>query len=410
MSITTLIFKELRHRILGACISVLTITIALTCLVASMEAMRSYDLKTEQQLAELDQKTKETNQKLNDQIRKTMKGLGFNVHIYPATQQLSEVYAQGYASETMPEAYAQTLADSSIVSINHLLPRLSRRILWKENNTEIMLIGVDGQVPISHRNPTKPIMQPVPPGSAVIGAELAKQFKLKVRESITINQQSFTIHQIHPPRGTIDDITIWIPLKSAQNMLNLPGKINAILALGCNCTSIDRLGTIRKELKTILPNTQVIEIESKALARAESRNKVREESERTRQNIVTSRKQGRSDRQAFVTLLTPLILIASLVGLFTLCLFNVRDRRPEIGLLLSMGIPSSKIFTLFLGRAALIGCSGTLITLTIIFLLDYPLDHYWDLALLAPLLTVLSAWLPTLTAARHDPLISLKQD
>jgi len=405
----SLILKELKLRKLGAIISVATIGIALICIIAAMETMRQFDLQTEKQLAELKQKTDTTTKKLNDQIRRTMKGLGFNIYIYPAQQDLAEVYSKGYASNTMPEDYAKKLADSAIVSVNHLLPQLSRRILWKEKNAEVMLIGVDGQVPIAHRDPKKPIMQPVPKGAAIVGSELAKKHHLKVNAPITLNGQTFTIQKIHPQRGTIDDITLWIPLDSAQKMLNLPHRINAILALGCNCASIDRLGTIRKELNAILPDTQIIEIESKALARAEARNKVKEESEITRKNILANRAESRRSRAAFLSILTPLILIGSLTGLFTLCLFNVRERRSEIGTLLSIGVPSSKIFTLFLGRALIIGIAGTLLTIGGIVILDYPIAAYWKMTLLAPLLTLISAWLPTLTASRKDPLESLKQ-
>jgi ABC-type lipoprotein release transport system permease subunit len=405
----TLILKELKLRKLGALISVVTIAIALICIIAAMETMRQFDLHTDKQLAELDQKTEATTKKLNDQIRRTMKGLGFNIYIYPAQQDLAEVYAKGYASNTMPENYAKKLADSAIVTVNHLLPQLSRRVLWKEKNAEIMLIGVDGQVPIAHRNPKKPIMRPVPKGSAIVGSELAKHHQLKLHDSISLNGQSFTIKKIHPQRGTIDDITVWIPLDAAQQMLNLPNRINAILALGCNCASIDRLGTIRKELNTILPDTQIIEIESKALARAEARNKVKTESQATRQNIIANRTESRKSRTTFLSILTPLILMGSLTGLFTLCLFNVRERRSEIGTLLSIGVPSGKIFTLFLGRAFIIGVAGTLLTLGVLLLLSYPLADYWHITLLAPILTLISAWLPTLTASRKDPLDSLKQ-
>ncbi|MFC4990810.1 ABC transporter permease [Rubritalea tangerina] len=179
MKIHQLILKELKLRKLGASLSILTIVIALTSIIAALHAMRQFDIETQTQLGALTQQTDARVKKMNDQIRKTMKGLGFNVHIYPSQQDLSEVYANGYASNTMPYNYVERLAESPIVTINHLLPQLSRRTLWKEQNREIMLIGVDGQVPISHRDPKKPIMSPVKPGQAVIGSELATQLNLK---------------------------------------------------------------------------------------------------------------------------------------------------------------------------------------------------------------------------------------
>ena len=410
MKLRTLLFKELQHRKLNALISVLSIVLALSSIIAAMETMHRFDRDTEQQLDTLTEETDATMLQLNDQIRKTMKGLGFNVHIYPAEQNLAEVYAHGFASSTMPEDYVNKLAASPIITINHLLPQLSRRILWKEKNAEIMLIGVDGQVPISHRDPKKPIMQPVKSGTAVVGSELAAAHSLKVGDAISLNGTALTINKVHPQRGTIDDITVWIPLDTAQAMLNLPGQINSILALGCNCTTIDRLGEIRAELTKIIPNTQIIEVESKALARAETRKQVKVDSDKTRQDILNARNTSRAERQQFLSILTPLILLGSLVGLFTLCLFNVRERRAEIGTLLSIGVPTSKLFGLFLGRAVLLGVAGALIAAIICIGLGYPPSRYWHLLLLAPFLTLLSAWIPTLAALSEDPVTILKQN
>ena len=410
MKLHTLILKELKHRKVGALISVLTIAVSLVTIIASMETMRRFDGATEAQLDVLTKETNATMGKMNDQIRKTMKGLGFNVHIYPAEQDLAEVYANGFASNTMPMDYVNKLAESPIVTINHLLPQLSRRLLWKERNEEIMLIGVDGQVPISHRDPKKPIMQPVKNGTAVIGSELALKFALKKSDSIMLNSHEFIVSKVHSARGNIDDITVWIPLSTTQEMLGLPGQINSILALGCNCASIDRLGEIREELQNIIPNTKVIEVESKALARAEARNKVKADSEIQRASIVNARNQSRQGREKFLGILTPLILLGSLVGLFTLCLFNVRERRAEIGTLLSIGVGSGKLFGLFLGRAVVLGCAGALLSILVCLALDYDLSEYWQLLILAPVLTVFSAWIPTLAALREDPVTILKQN
>ncbi|MDA7535622.1 hypothetical protein N9085_03060 [Akkermansiaceae bacterium] len=45
-------------------------------------------------------------------------------------------------------------------------------------------------------------------------------------------------------------------LDEAQEIFGLENQINAILALGCNCASIDRLGEIRAEILAILPDLQ----------------------------------------------------------------------------------------------------------------------------------------------------------
>ena len=97
---------------------------------------------------------------------------GFNIHIFPEEQDLGEVHAKGYGSATMPEEYAQKLADSEIVTVNHLLPRLTKMVQWQERERTVLLFGVSGQVPIAFRgaNKKKLIMQPVEPGKIVLGS------------------------------------------------------------------------------------------------------------------------------------------------------------------------------------------------------------------------------------------------
>ena len=95
-----------------------------------------------------------------DSVRKTMKGLGFNIFIFPEGQELGEVYTQGFASKTMPESYTAKLAESKIVTVNHLLPSLTRKLKWPEKERTVILIGIRGEVPIAHRDPKKPLIDP----------------------------------------------------------------------------------------------------------------------------------------------------------------------------------------------------------------------------------------------------------
>jgi hypothetical protein len=207
-----------------------------------------------------------------DGVRKTMKGLGFNVFIFPEGQELDEVYAEGFASKTMPESYANTLAESKIVTINHLLPSLTRKLKWPERERTVILIGIRGEVPIAHRDPKKPLIDPVQRGRVVLGHELHRSLGLHEGNATVFMEREFIIEKCHSERGNKDDVTIWMHLEECQELLGEKGRINAIKALECNCASIDRLGEIRREIAAILPGTKVIETESKALARAEARN------------------------------------------------------------------------------------------------------------------------------------------
>src|SRR5262249_53712222 len=157
--------------------------------------------------------------KLEDDYRKITLKLEFNVLILPKDQNLGDLYADDYASKYMPEEYAERLAKSRVVTVNHLLPSLQQRVLWKERQRTILLVGVRGEAPILHQDPKKPILAAVPPGTMVVGHELHTSLGLRKGEKVKLLGKEFTVHKLQPPRGTRDDITVWINLAEAQQLL-----------------------------------------------------------------------------------------------------------------------------------------------------------------------------------------------
>ncbi len=424
MNISYLTLKEISHHKLQFLLGLLAVTTAVTTVVAVMFAMRAFDLQTEKIVAEQEEKvTKEMN-RLENEMRKITKGLGFNIYIFPEGQNLNEVYAEGYASKTMPESYVTKLAKSDIVTVNHLLPSLTEKIEWKEHKRTIMLIGIRGEIPMMFGAPKKPLINPVKEGGAILGYELHNSLSLKQGDTITIKDRQFTIQGCNKKRGNIDDISIWINLSDAQEMLNKKDKINAILALECNCSSVDRLAEIRQELTAILPGTTIIEKESKALARAEAR----EQAKRTAIKQIKSIKQHRSvmknEKNKISNTTTTLIVILAMGFIAYLTFMNVKERVSEIGILLAVGNSTPTILVLFMARAVIMGISGavvgivTLIGFYYIFVdkifagvLLTDLFDYREVALLliaAPLLTCAAAWLPAFSASQKDPAAVLR--
>ncbi len=397
----------------------------------------AHDLRTSKMLTRMNEESSAMEAKFakemkayEDDVRKTMKGLGFNIFIFPEGQELSEVYAEGFASKTMPESYAGTLAESKIVTVNHLLPSLTRKLKWPERERTVILIGIRGEVPIAHRDPKKPLIDPVQKGQIVLGHELHRSLDLKEGNATVFMGREFIVGKCHAERGTKDDITIWMHLGECQELLEEEGRINAIKALECNCATIDRLGEIRREIAGILPGTKVIETESKALARAEARNKAKKHS----QSAIASKKAEAiklqadrdqlrfEDKQKYTALLT-VVILGSMAWVSFLAFANSRDRQAEIGILRAMGISTGSILGALMGRAFLVGLFGAGLTLLFAFLLaDILKDslHGFDLRSLrgdiplvllsVPILSCAASWLPALQAANRDPATILRNE
>ena len=131
----------------------------------------------------------------------------------------------------------------------------------------------------------------------VLGHELARNFGLNAGNKTRLMGREFAVAKVNPERGNKDDITVWISLPEAQELLAKPGLINGILALDCTCDTLDRLGRIRPEIAGILPDTQVIEYASQALTRAEATGQELSAKLQSFQSVA----DGRSDELAKAT-------------------------------------------------------------------------------------------------------------
>jgi putative ABC transport system permease protein len=428
MKIRQLVIKEIFHRKFSYSLSVFATLIATASIVGSVLLLRMHDVRTSSILHQKEAELQQRMDKLQDDTRKSMLKLGFNVVILPEDLDLGEWYSDDYSTKYMPESYAERLAQSDIISVRHILPSLQQKIRWPERNRTIILVGTRGEIPTLHQAPKQPMVQPVPPGTVILGYELHKSMNIQVGDPIKILGKPFTVTTCYSERGNKDDITAWIDLDEAQGLLGKQGQINAILALECLCTG-NALPVIRKEVAAILPGTQVIERESRALARAEARNQVAEEAVTTLNEEKLGREILRNERERMASILVPVVLLACALWIAVMGFINVRSRREEIGILRAMGVSTKRIFMLFIWKhistGILGGLCGLVIGSTVILSFSTPdtgitiaaagsLQFWIGLAALAVVgastLAVVAGWIPAMIAAGQDPAEVLREE
>ncbi len=426
MKLRHLIIREIVHRRLAFLLALIAVIFAVGCLVGSMILLARFDRSTETLIAAKQADIEQQVKDMNEEFRKITTRMGFNVLILPQDQSLNDFYAENYANKTMPESYAQTLANApDVVTIRHLLPMLQAKLEWPEQKRKILLIGVKGEMPWGHRGNKDPLRDMVGPGKVAVGYELHQSLSLQKGDDITLMGQSFEVTTLHPDKGTIDDITLWIDLQQAQELLGLEGKISAMTALECQCAWAD-LPKVRKEIQAILPDTQVIELAGKALARAEARNEATENAKLLLLRETESREQMRAQREGLFSLMIPLVIGACAVVIGILAFLNVRERRIEIGILRSLGLHTKHILVVFLGKALILGALGAVFGIIIplglcrgLISASSPDQTVWALVsvktlaavlLLTPVVTLLATWLPAMVAAQQDPAAILSEE
>ncbi|HEY5909210.1 MAG TPA: FtsX-like permease family protein [Verrucomicrobiae bacterium] len=425
MNLNRLIFREILHRKLSFSLGVLSACLAVACLVAALAILEKHDARTRQIMAAKEAETCRQMAKLEDDYRKLMLKMGFNVLILPKDQNLSDLYADDFASTYMPEEYATRLARSHVATINHVLPSLQQKVKWPERDRTVLLMGVRGEVYVQSQQ-QKPMLEPVAPGTMVLGHELARNFGLNAGNKTRLMGREFAVAKVNPERGNKDDITVWISLPEAQELLAKPGLINGILALDCTCDTLDRLGRIRPEIAGILPDTQVIEYASQALTRAEARQRAAAEAQAGIQREKEGRDKLRAEREALAAVLVPVVMVASGVWIGLLSLANVRDRRGEIGILRALGLRSRQILAIFLAKAVAVGLAGGCLG----YFLGRLLGLLWregpgvptvKLALVeprllmlmlvaTPVVAALASWVPAIIATQQDPAVVLREE
>lgn len=473
MSVWNLVVQEIRHRKWNFVLGLLSVSVAVACLVGSMTLLEADEIRTDEILEEkqAEQKVaiekkqeevtkaiateeaevKKAGKELQDEMRKITKELGFNILILPKEQDLNELQTAGKLSATMPEEYVKRLSNSKIMTVNHLLPMLTHKTEWAgpKRKQTILVVGTRGEVPLAHRDPKKPLQggQMVSKGEVVVGFEISKQQGLKPGDTIRLLDRDFKVSKSYPQRGNADDSSVWINLEVAQEILKKQNMIHAILALECNCATIDRIGEIRKDIAKVLPGVQVLETDSrKALARAEARIKAKKFADdalkRVKadgvQQLKREKDTGEADlkretenretlqeqRQSFAAILIPLVIVGCAIWIGFLAFANARQRSSEIGILRAIGLQSSQILFIFLSKALLIGVIGSIVG----YAVGFGIGLSWSglpatsatgsqlfgpgllvLALaMSPLLSALASWFPAAVAARQDPAIVLQ--
>lgn len=450
MSIWRMILREVQYRRLNFVLSLVAVAMAVASIVAADIVVRRDQAVTEMILTEKQQavaagvarrqnEVEQAGAALQDVMRRTMRELGFNILILPSDQDLSELHLNGTLSRTMPEEYVNRLAKSGIVTVNHLLPSVTRRIRWEEQQMDIILQGTRGEVPLMHSSDKKPLLNAVSPGQIVVGYGIHSRLKLKVDDRVTLMGQEFTVSTLHPERGSSDDVTVWIDLGQAQQLLGMQNLIHAILALECECAG-DRISQIRAEISQILPGTQVIERYSQALTRAEARGKAKLAAEESLQKEkeagaaaiereLNSRVALQQRHQEFIGIIVPVIAGAGAIWAGILALLNARQRTTEIGILRAIGLKTSQMFLILLSRALLTGTAGAVLG----FLAGQISASFWNEAvpaslsldireasdsvrllglsfLIGPVLSLVVTWLPAVVTIRRDPALVLQAE
>lgn len=418
MQVFSLLMHEISHRKLVFLAGVIAVALSVGISVSSVMLMETFDRDTEIILQLKEEQAKGAWAEFKDGVRKTMLELGFNLLILHEAQNLS---TPDEHTKYLPESYATKLAEANLMSINHVLPFLKQKVWWPEQSRWITLYGTLGEVQI--KNPAKqvPMVNMIQSGHASLGRGVYESTGLHKGDQFILMGKTFVVHDCRPAEGFEEDEQIRISLNDAQDLLDKNELITGMMAINCVCADPLGMANIRKQVTSLLPNTQVREHKGNMVVRVEERARVAREADASLGREQKARASLRVKRDEFNAILIPLVTVVAVIWLGLIIWLNVRHRRSEIAILRAIGWTNHRVFRLIIGKAVIIGLTGGIvgcvagITITImseksVVLSSYDLRFLAGSVVMAMLLAAIASWIPATLAAQTDPAVVLQEE
>lgn len=289
--------------------------------------------------------------------------LGANILVLPQGTSIDNYYSADIDAPTFPEEYVEKIRTSTIQGVDNLSPKLTRRI--KINNQNVVLTGIlpsseliskpvwqtsglagnelqASCAPSNTANKSngyeneklkrKPI-ESLQQNECIIGSNIAKTLKLNQGDKVKILTSDFSIFKVLGETGTIDDDRIFAHLHSVQKLTGIENQISVIEIMGCcNAISDGLLG----KLRNILPDTKITTINQ----------------------IVSTQISTNKLMNKISVIFLIIILFVGGISIGNSIWANVNERKKEIGTLRMIGFTKSKIYSILLLKASILGVVG----------------------------------------------------
>ena len=415
MKILELLLKEIFHRKLLFFIGVFSITLSACIATSSLMLLKAFDEQTENLLLTKQNNVKKAWCRFKDNVRKNMLELGFNLIILPDKQSISTPDKDALY---LPEEYVDKLKKMKLMSINHVLPFLKQKVWWPERKRWITLYGTPGEVQIKHPETQTPMVNKINKGKVSLGKGIYESMNLKEGDTVTFMNRKFQVTECRPAESFEDDEQFRISLDEAQDLLNKGKLISGIMAINCLCADPLGIARIREATRKNLPGTKVLENKGNMVVRVEARARAAKEAEVSLLREEKTRKELRIEKENFNAGLISVVTVISAFWVGLLMWINIRQRRSEIAILKAIGWSNSRVFVLVLLKAFAMGIiggiSGVLLGLAVVKLRNYQINYDYQLMFLVAsgsiFISIISSWLPALSAVTMDPASILQED
>lgn len=169
----------------------------------------------------------------------------------------------------------------------------------------------------------------------IIGSEIASHDNIKIGDIITYSTQkrSFKVSGILEKTGSQDDAFIYMPIQSAQEILN---KTNGATAIGIRVSNPELLNSVTEEISNNVPGIQIV----------------------TMGQVMQSLASLASSAKVLSLSIALIAILISAVGVMNSILMAIFERTQEIGMMRAIGASRLDIFRIIIKETMILTSLG----------------------------------------------------
>lgn len=262
----------------------------------------------------------------NRSMELVMKNMGHNLLIVPAQSDPWAVYVGSDSQLLFPDDVTERMSQALNLSSRYYVSVLQARVQLE--NHELLLTGI---APVARKDETREkgnLVLPLGEREVRLGSESARKLHKEIGQSLQVLGEEFRIVEILPPKATVDDCRVYLPLSRCQKLLGKEGRISFILAFLClHGGSLERALKLQEQrLAEKFPGFRQI----------------------SRMDIAQGRHLARVTTQKSLYYLLAIVSAATIVVIAVTGLQEVADRKQETGIMIAMGVSHAYLVSLYL--------------------------------------------------------------
>lgn len=353
LSASRLVGREIAYRPLGSLLGVAGVAVATILAVAIVGLTGHHSRDSGARMIAKEQATRDHMRAMHEDYQRIDKAMGYDASLLPADADVVRARAGGFAGETAPEALADSAA--ALPGITHVLPRVGALVSWPEHTREVLVVGIGAERSHDTDSASAPYTRPLPGGFVRVGFSLAGDLDLSAGQQLTFGGKRYTIDECHGEMGDWDDVSLWFSLADAQRILEKQGRISDMrIRVGRQADSVrvrvaEKLPQLRLHAQSISLRTGARLIDT---ARVIQRDML----------AMEHADHGRltAERRLALAALLTLVALGCAAWVAVVSYVNARQRRAEIGILQTVGVPAGLVLRVLAAKAIIISAAGAL--------------------------------------------------